>query len=1056
MMNYAKRGAALLLALVFCLGLLPPAGAEGDTITIHDASGLLKLAQSCTSDTWSQGVTVVLAADISLAGTGFPTIPVFRGTFDGAGHTISGFAWLDKGSKVGLFRTLGEGAVVKNLILDGVVAPGGSQSQVGILAGENHGTVEQVTVTGDVTGDEDVGALVGVNGSSGVVRSCTNRASVTGNTNSGGIAGRNEGMIQSCTNLGEVNTGGNDAATNSGGIAGRNTGTVADCTNHAAVGYAHTGYNTGGIAGIQNGALLRCFNDGEILGRKDVGGIVGQFEPYVTLTYGEDPMERLDGALASLSTLMTQLSGQIHSSAGDAVDDISAIHGSLSAIQDVIHGTGSDFNTDTSAAADQVYNAVQTINGAMSGLLDEGDRLTRRASADLDEVGNQLTALRKGLKNLTGTLEDSLSDTGDSLSSTLDALEREHSGLVSELRQIADETDRLESFVKDALQAAARLDLAGILDAYKRWDVGSIDFNGHLSRISGHLEAMGSDTFHLADRLTTLWQEAGDEMGDARRDMDRAARALEKALDALNGHVKDFSQGSVEQLRVVNSQADIIEDVLNGYLDTLGDKGQERLDELDGHLDDISQRVDQMTQGAGQTNQELHATTTAIIGQLDEARKAIVELTEVPEKTVKENTSAEGAQSGPGRVVGCRNEGGIQADTNVGGIAGAVSPELSLDPEENLELDSENLLVDTTALLKAILYQCDNRGPVTAKNECAGGVLGRGEVGAALSCTSMGPVGADDGSFAGGIAGLSRGVLRSCAAQADVTGDSSLGGIAGEGRDIADCIAMTRIDGSGERLGAVAGWADGTVSGNYYLQEKAVGIDGIDYAGQTAPLSFGAFSALEGIPADFLTFRVTFQAGEQVVDTVEVPYGGSLDPAAFPEVPSDGGRYGAWAPFDHNHITRSLTVEAVYEDWVTTISSGGERPLLLAEGAFSPDARLELAQRPEPVDGAAAYDYQITDGAELPDTVTLRVCADGLRGSVRAALLQDGSAVPIEAERDGSYLVLTAPTAGTLLLSASGSGTLLPWVLAAAAAAVLLALLFLRRRRKKTNAAASV
>ena len=123
------------------------------------------------------------------------------------------------------------------------------------------------------------------------------------------------------------------------------------------------------------------------------------------------------------------------------MDDISAIHGSLSAIQDVIHGTGSDFNTDTSAAADQVYDAVQTINGAMSGLLDEVDRLTRRASADLDEVGNQLTALRKGLKNLTGTLEDSLSDTGDSLSSTLDALEREHSGLVSELRQIADETD---------------------------------------------------------------------------------------------------------------------------------------------------------------------------------------------------------------------------------------------------------------------------------------------------------------------------------------------------------------------------------------------------------------------------------------------------------------------------------------------------------------------------------------------------------------------------------------------------------------------------------------
>ena len=66
----------------------------------------------------------------------------------------------------------------------------------------------------------------------------------------------------------------------------------------------------------------------------------------------------------------------------------------------------------------------------------------------------------------------------------------------------------------------------------------------------------------------------------------------------------------------------------------------------------------------------------------------------------------------------------------------------------------------------------------------------------------------------------------------------------------------------------MAGWADGTVSGNYYLQEKAVGIDGIDYAGQTAPLSFGAFSALEGIPADFLTFRL---ANMLAFDKINLP-----------------------------------------------------------------------------------------------------------------------------------------------------------------------------------------
>lgn len=161
----------------------------------------------------------------------------------------------------------------------------------------------------------------------------------------------------------------------------------------------------------------------------------------MTLTYEGDPMGRLDGILAPLPTFITQLPDQIYPSARDAVDDISVIHGSLSAIQDIIRGAGGDLNTDTSATADQVYDVVQIISGTVSGLLDEVDRLTQWISTDLDEMGNQLTTLRKGLKNLIGILKGSPSSTGDSLPSTLDALERERSGFVSELYQIADETN---------------------------------------------------------------------------------------------------------------------------------------------------------------------------------------------------------------------------------------------------------------------------------------------------------------------------------------------------------------------------------------------------------------------------------------------------------------------------------------------------------------------------------------------------------------------------------------------------------------------------------------
>ncbi len=60
------------------------------------------------------------------------------------------------------------------------------------------------------------------------------------------------------------------------------------CKNTGPVGYEHVGYNVGGIAGRQSGYLNGCTNQGVILGRKDVGGIAGQLEPEIFLRYGED------------------------------------------------------------------------------------------------------------------------------------------------------------------------------------------------------------------------------------------------------------------------------------------------------------------------------------------------------------------------------------------------------------------------------------------------------------------------------------------------------------------------------------------------------------------------------------------------------------------------------------------------------------------------------------------------------------------------------------------------------------------------------------------------
>ena len=126
----------------------------------------------------------------------------------------------------------------------------------------------------------------------------------------GGVAGYNEGLIASCENNAFVNVESTDpridlddlalsltmdlsalsrlnagtSVTDTGGVAGYSAGTVSDCVNHGAVGYQHIGYNTGGIVGRSCGQLRQCTNDGAVCGRKDVGGIAGQIEPYIRIS----------------------------------------------------------------------------------------------------------------------------------------------------------------------------------------------------------------------------------------------------------------------------------------------------------------------------------------------------------------------------------------------------------------------------------------------------------------------------------------------------------------------------------------------------------------------------------------------------------------------------------------------------------------------------------------------------------------------------------------------------------------------------------------------------
>ena len=150
--------------------------------TVTTAEGLKAWTTAVQSNS---SLNCTLADDITLpevtdGGSNWTPISDFAGTFDGNNKTITGLT-INKstGSNVGLFASIAKGGTVKNLKLDDVDITAGSN--VGAIAGENRGTIENCSVSGSVTSsagvnNSNVGSIVGLN--RGTITGCTTKGSV--------------------------------------------------------------------------------------------------------------------------------------------------------------------------------------------------------------------------------------------------------------------------------------------------------------------------------------------------------------------------------------------------------------------------------------------------------------------------------------------------------------------------------------------------------------------------------------------------------------------------------------------------------------------------------------------------------------------------------------------------------------------------------------------------------------------------------------------------------------------------------------------------------------
>jgi hypothetical protein len=214
-----------------------------------------------------------LASSSAHEGKGWQPIAVnttFIGSFDGQGYEICDlFINRPDESNVGLFGAVGEAGVIENVGVTGNVT---GYNDAGGVVGKNEGTVSNSYSTGNVVGNLNVGGLVGKNDNfEGTVTDSYATGNVTGVNNVGGLVGWNrEGTMSNSYATGRVT--GND---NIGGLVGKNNDTA---NNSYATGRVTGDDNVGGLVGRNDntGSVSDSYSTGSVTGSTHVGGLMGR------------------------------------------------------------------------------------------------------------------------------------------------------------------------------------------------------------------------------------------------------------------------------------------------------------------------------------------------------------------------------------------------------------------------------------------------------------------------------------------------------------------------------------------------------------------------------------------------------------------------------------------------------------------------------------------------------------------------------------------------------------------------------------------------------------
>ena len=1153
-----RRLTAALLAAVLTLSIALPvfASDDSDTIYINSVSDLLSLAKSCAYDQWSVGKTVVLQQDLSLEGMFWAPIPSFSGQFKGNGHTISDLTVSGEYSPAGLFGIVEEKGSIESLSVRGVVSVSDTKdTTTGGIVGINHGTLISCQFTGVVTGDSEVGGIVGRNEAEGTIDHCTARAIVTGKSATGGITGYNLGAITGCTNVGSINTEYQEAsldtdgftakmvdyinsrkasidssdnsgssttnvATDTGGIAGRSSGMILTSVNTGTIGYEHIGYNVGGIVGRTDGLVSGCVNQGRVLGRKDVGGIAGQAEPYRELDLSKDTIRRLRSELDVLRGLVDDTTGVIENS----TTSISNSFNAMTSQMDTAIATARQLDDQASDYGDEVADEIDRASTLLADTLTKLEPVMDTGEDAMTKLTEATGSLKWAIREMAAEMlmaSRALAKTSDSLDKVSDAAADNRDGL----HGISNGIKKLLESINTGDDTAASQAISGILSAYDslspdtksdqnlKTGIELLKVANSVASVftlsSGLSPAMKAVTAGMGllrtasllsndsdiaratsqiasaiGTISTITTQMGGIVGSAAKAVSAAdhpelASALTKTSDALTGmgSITDDIMGSIKDWVGGLDGADDIKSGIERLRDA-SDKLSDGMDDLSDSIDLLktdaaltsatlvhtSVALGQMQDGLGgltdmmsQTRDILHwlnqqdpikvprpsaeLTNTkdslfdAVSGLTDKLEDinstmrtsseqltakmravtaqvsvvsnlmldAVQEISDPGSKTIYEDESEDliAAQS-DGKIENSINRGTIDADMNVGGIAGTMGVENLLDPEEDNK-DEGTSLLRTSYTVSAVLVGNTNEGSVTAKKDMVGGIVGQGS-------------------------------------DSDLTDGSLIA--------INNCALVSVLAGQ-QYVGAISGGQDGSFVGNLFVSDDLQGIDRLSRAGQAEPVTYETLLAQEGLPTAFRKLNLVFKADGHTIKKISFDYGASFTEADYPEIPQKEGYYAEWSTPVLDALHTDTVVNVEYTSYIPALGSSvtreNGRPVFYVDGFFGGSNAVQVTQQDITADVHGVTEQwllEFTDDGN--ETHQIRYLTPGKAEGKVYVKQADGSWQRVETGSFGSYTTFTVT--GTEVEVAFVPSKLPVWAFCAGGAALLVLLLLLAKR----------